>query len=129
MEISDAYFYQHINNFFICVPPLFLSSLSGLQQNHVGSIIADHRGPFIVVGGNRDISASPQAFVGTQDTQLKIVTVPTKPGRLVALGYRNLFIRKLKFYLGAIQMYVLLQNFNCAVCVQPRSVGDSLLLY
>lgn len=36
----------------------------------------------IVVGGNRDILASQQAFVGTRPTQLKIKTVPAKTGRL-----------------------------------------------
>jgi hypothetical protein len=43
-----------------------------LSLDHVGYVIADNRGHFIAVGGNRDILAS---FVGTQDTQLKIGTV------------------------------------------------------
>lgn len=36
----------------------------------------------IAVGGNRDILASQQAFVGTRPTQLKIETVLAKTGRL-----------------------------------------------
>ena len=39
-------------------------------------VTADHMGRFIVVGGNRDIVASRQAFVGTRNTQLRMGTVP-----------------------------------------------------
>ena len=52
----------------------------GLYFDHVGYVIADNRGHFIVVGGNRDILASFGFF---RDTQLKIGTVPAKPGHLV----------------------------------------------
>ena len=66
--------------------PLLESSYNTFTLLHrlaVSILTIFNRDNFIVVGVNWDILASRQAFVGTRDKQLKIGTVPVKPGRLI----------------------------------------------